>query len=323
MTQYIVRRLLVSIPVIFAIVLATFTLIHALPGGPFDTVGEKSMPEQMRLIMERRYGLDKPLYEQFFLYVKNLLQGDLGPMLRLRAQDVNDIVADSFPVSAQVGALAVILGFTVGIPAGIIAALGRNTWVDYSATFVAIAGVSVPNLVLGPLLILVFAVNLDWFPVAFWGAEPPFILGIFPKPTAEFWHHAVLPVLTLGSGSAAFITRLTRASLLEVMGEDYIRTARAKGLHDRVVVVGHALKNSLIPVATLLGPMLAGFLTGSLIVEQIFALNGMGRNFINSVGQREYFLLTGLTLIYAVMLITGNIFVDILYAWLDPRIRYD
>ena len=323
MTQYIIRRLLVSIPVIFAIVLATFTLIHALPGGPFDTVGTKAMPEQMRRIMERRYGLDKPLYEQFFLYVTNLLKGDLGPMLRLRAQDVNDIVADTFPVSAQVGSMAVILGFTIGIPAGVIAALGRNTWVDYSATFVAIAGVSVPSLVLGPLLILIFGVNLGWFPIAFWGAEPPFILGIFPKPTPEFWHHAVLPVLTLGSGSAAIVTRLTRASLLEVMGEDFIRTARSKGLRERAVVVGHALKNSLIPVATMLGPMLAGYLTGSLIVEQIFALNGMGRRFIGSVSQREYFLLTGLTLIYAVMLIMGNIFVDILYAWLDPRIRYD
>lgn len=323
MTQYIVRRLLVSIPVIFAIILATFTLIHALPGGPFDTVGTKAMPEQMRLIMERRYGLDKPLYEQFFLYLKNLFKGNLGPMLRLRAQDVNDIVADTFPVSAQVGAMAVVMGFLVGIPAGVIAALGRNTWVDYSATFVAIAGVSIPNLVLGPLLILIFGVTLDWFPIAFWGAEPPFILGIFPKPNLEFWHHAVLPVLTLGSGSAAFITRLTRASLLEVMGEDYIRTARAKGLRERVVIVSHALKNSLIPVATLIGPMLAGFLTGSLIVEQIFALNGMGRRFIHSVSEREYFLLTGLTLIYAVMLILGNIFVDILYAWLDPRIRFD
>ncbi len=323
MAQYILRRLLVSIPVIFAIILATFTLVHALPGGPFDTVGTKAMPEQMRRIMERRYGLDKPLYEQFFLYVKNLLTGDLGPMLRLRSQDVNDIVAETLPVSFQLGSMAIIVGFAVGIPAGIIAALGRNTWVDYSATFVAIAGVSVPNLVLGPLLILVFAVNLDWFPVAFWGAEPPFILGLFPKPTAEFWHHAVLPVLTLGSGSAAIVTRLTRASLLEVLGEDYVRTARAKGLRERVVIVGHALKNSLIPVATMIGPMLAGYLTGSLITEQIFALNGMGRRFVGSVGSREYFLLTSLTLIYGTMLIGGNILVDILYAWLDPRIRYD
>ncbi|OQY21320.1 MAG: hypothetical protein B6I34_07505 [Anaerolineaceae bacterium 4572_32.1] len=323
MARYIIRRLLVSIPVIFAIILATFTLVHALPGGPFDTVGEKSMPEQMRRIMERRYGLDKPLYEQFFLYIKNLLSGDLGPMMTLRSQDVNDIVAETFPVSIQLGMMAVILGFVIGIPAGVIAALGRNTIVDYSATFVAVAGVSIPSMVLGPVLILIFGVSLGWFPIAFWGSEPPFVLGLLPKPTPEFWHHAALPVLTLSSGSAAGIARLTRASLLEVLGEDYIRTARAKGLRERVVIVGHALKNSLIPVATMIGPMLAAYLTGSLITEQIFAINGMGRRFIGSVAQREYFLLTGLTLIYAVMLIAGNIFVDILYAWLDPRIRYD
>jgi len=323
MVQYVIRRLLFAIPVLFAVVLATFVLIHALPGGPFDTVGEKAMPEQMRLVMERRYGLDKPLYEQFFLYLGNLLKGDLGPMLRLRSQSVNDIVAETFPVSAQLGLLCVIWGFVIGIPAGIIAALKRNSIIDYGATFIAIVGVSVPSLVLGPVLILIFGVALGWFPIAFWGAEPPFILGVFPKPDANFWHHAVLPMLTLGSGSSAIIARMTRASLLEVLGEDYIRTARAKGLRERVVIIVHALKNSLIPVTTLLGPMLAGYLTGSLVTEQIFALNGMGRRLISSVSQREYFLLTGLTLIYGVMLILGNIMVDVLYAWVDPRIRFD
>lgn len=323
MIQYVIRRLLMAIPVLFAVVLATFVLVHALPGGPFDAVGEKAMPEQIRLVMERRYGLDKPLYEQFFLYVGNLLKGDLGPMMHLRSQTVNEIVSETFPVSFQLGMMCVTVGFVIGIPAGIIAALKRNTPIDYGATFVAIAGVSVPSLVLGPVLILIFGVALDWFPIAFWGAEPPFILGIFPKPTAEFWHHAVLPVLTLGSGTSALIARLTRASLLEVLGEDYIRTARAKGLRERVVIAVHALKNSLIPVVTLLGPMLAGYLTGSLVTEQIFALNGMGRRLISSVAQREYFLLTGLTLIYGVMLIFGNIMVDVLYAWVDPRIRFE
>jgi oligopeptide transport system permease protein len=219
--------------------------------------------------------------------------------------------------------LCVIWGFVIGIPAGIVAALKRNTIIDYGATFIAIVGVSVPSLVLGPVLILIFGVALEWFPIAFWGAEPPFILGVFPKPDANFWHHAVLPMLTLGSGSSAIIARMTRASLLEVLGEDYIRTARAKGLRERIVIIIHALKNSLIPVTTLLGPMLAGYLTGSLVTEQIFALNGMGRRLIGSVSQREYFLLTGLTLIYGVMLIMGNIMVDVLYAWVDPRIRFD
>jgi oligopeptide transport system permease protein len=323
MTQYIIRRLLVALPVMFAIILATFILIQALPGGPFDTVGVKSMPEHMRRIMERRYGLDKPLYEQFWRYLISLLQGDLGPMLRLRSQTVNDVVAETFPVSIQLGLMAMVVGFSVGIPAGVVAALGRNTIVDYSATFVAVAGVSIPNMVLGPVLILIFGVALKWFPIAFWGSEPPFILGFLPKPTATFWHHAVLPVLTIGSGSAAGIARLTRASLLEVLGEDYIRTARSKGLREQVVIIGHALKNSLIPVATVLGPFLAAVLTGSLIVETIFALNGMGRRFVGAVADREYFLLTSLTLIYSVMLILGNILVDVIYAWLDPRIRFD
>lgn len=323
MTKYILRRLLFSIPVLFAMILATFLLIQALPGGPFDTVGERAMPEQMRLLMERRYGLDRPLPEQFFNYLKNLLQGELGPMLRLPSQTVNDIVAQTFPVSIQLGILSMMVGFGLGVPLGIIAALRHNTIVDHTATFFAVAGVSVPSLVLGPLLILIFGVNLQWLPIAFWGADPPFILGFLPKPTAEFWLHAVMPVITLGTGGAAGIARLTRAGLLEVLNEDYVRTARAKGLRERVVIIVHALKNSLIPVATILGPYLAGIITGSFITEQIFALNGMGRSFVGSVNSREYFLLTSLNLIYGALLIGGNLMVDILYAWLDPRIRFD
>jgi ABC-type dipeptide/oligopeptide/nickel transport system permease component len=176
-------------------------------------------------------------------------------------------------------------------------------------------------LVLAPLLILVFGVYLDWFPIAFWGADPPFILGIFPTPTLEFFQHAAMPTIALGTGISASIARLTRAGLLDVLGEDYIRTARAKGLSERMVITVHALKNSMIPVATILGPLLAAVLTGTFVVEQIFALNGLGRHFVNSVAQREYFLLTGISLIYGLFLVAGNLFVDILYAWLDPRIR--
>ncbi len=325
MTTYIIRRLLVSIPVIFFMVLATFLLVQAMPGGPFDSVGQRAMPEHIRLLLERRYGLDDPLYVQFGRYFFNLLQGDLGPMLRERSQTVNDVVAQTFPVSFQLGTLSMILGFAIGIPAGVIAALRHNSVVDYSATFLAVLGVSIPNLVLGPLLIVIFAVELKWFPVAFWGADPPFLLGLFPREpfSVRFWHHAIMPVFALGTGMAALIARLTRAGLLDVLDQDYIRTARAKGLRERAVVVVHALKNSLIPVVTLLGPLMAGAVTGSLVVEQIFALNGMGRRFVGSVGQREYFLLTSLTLIYGVLLILGNLLVDIMYAWLDPRIRYD
>jgi ABC-type dipeptide/oligopeptide/nickel transport system permease component len=219
--------------------------------------------------------------------------------------------------------MQMLMAFVIGIPAGIFAALKRNSWIDYSATFIAVLGVSINNIVLGPVLILIFGVWLKVLPIAFWGAEPPWILGFLPKPTIDFWRHAVLPVFTLGTAMSASIARLTRASLLEVMMSDYIRTARAKGLKERAVIIRHALKNSLIPVATTLGPLLAGVLTGTFVVEQIFALNGMGRQFIMSIEQREYFLLSSLTLIFSIMLVLGNLFVDVMYAWLDPRIRYD
>lgn len=323
MFRFIIRRLLMAIPVIFLIVLATFILVHSMPGGPFDAVGMRVMPEQTKLILERRYGLDQPLHQQFFQYLWNLLQGDFGPMFRQPSQTVNDIIAQTFPVSIQLGTLSVIVAFTMGIPIGIIAALNHNTPLDYTATFVAVVSRSIPSLVLGPVLIYVFAVGLDWFPIAFWGADPPFFLGVFPKFNKQFWMHAILPVFSLGTGMAAGIARLTRAGLLEVLSSDYIRTARAKGLRERVVIIVHALKNSLIPVVTTLGPMLAAIMTGAFITETIFALNGMGRRFVDSIGQREYFLQTSLVLIYGILLISGNLIVDILYAWFDPRIRYD
>ena len=323
MTKYIIRRILLALPVVFLMVLATFVLVHAMPGGPFDAIGQRAMPEHIRINLERKYGLDKPLYEQFFSYLFNLLKGDFGPLFREPAQNVNDVIAQTFPVSIQLGLMAVALGFTIGIPMGIIAALKHNSIIDYGATFIAVVGVSVPNLVLGPILIYTFGVTLDWLPIAFWGSDPPFILGFLPKPTIEFWRHAVMPVFAIGTGMAAAIARLTRAGLLEVLSSDYIRTARAKGLRERVVIIIHALKNSLIPVATILGPLLANAVTGSFIVEQIFALNGMGRRFVNSIGQREYFLQTSLVLVYGVILISGNLLVDVIYAWLDPRIRYD
>jgi ABC-type dipeptide/oligopeptide/nickel transport system permease component len=323
MITYIFRRVLISIPVIFLIILVTFLLVQAMPGGPFDTVGTKAMPEYMRRIMEERYGLNEPVSVQFFNYFGNLLKGDLGPMLRLRSQTVNDIVSETFPVSFQLGAMSLILGFGIGIPAGILAALKHNTLIDYSATFIAVISASIPNLVLGPILILVFGVWLGWFPIAFWGAEPPFVLGFLPRLSADFWTHAVLPVFALGTAYAAGIARLTRAGLLETLDSDYIRTARAKGLRERVIIVVHALKNSLIPVVTIVGPLLAGAVTGAFITETIFALNGMGRQFVQSINAREYFLQTSLVLIFGVLLIAGNLLVDILYAWLDPRIRYD
>lgn len=323
MLRFIIRRVLIAIPTILLVILATFVLVQAMPGGPFDAVGQKAMPEHIRIILERRYGLDKPLYEQFARYVLNIFKGDFGPMFRQPGQSVSDIIGQTFPISIQLGSMSLVLGFAFGIPIGIIAALNHNGIIDYVMTFLAVVTISIPVLVLAPLLIYVFAVQLDWFPVAFWGAHPPFFLGFIPRIDQEFVSHAVLPVFTLGTGSAAAIARLTRAGLLEVLSSDYIRTARAKGLRERIVIVVHALKNSLIPVVTILGPLLAGLLTGAFVTETMFAINGIGRRFVLSIGEREYFLQTSLVLLYGLLLIGGNLLVDIMYAWVDPRIRYD
>ena len=323
MLRYIIRRLLIAIPVVLLVILATFVLVHSMPGGPFDAVGMKAMPEHIKIVMERRYGLDKPLYEQFANYVFNILKGDFGPMFRQPSQTVRDIIGQTFPVSIQLGLSAIIVGFTLGIPIGIIAALNHNSWLDYTVTFFAVLFRSIPAIVMAPLLIYVFAVQLDWFPVAFWGASPPFFLGFIPRIDGEYIMHAFLPVTAIGTGMAAAIARLTRAGLLEVLSSDYIRTARAKGLRERAVIVIHALKNSLIPVVTILGPLVAALITGSFVIELMFAINGMGRRFVTSIQAREYFLQTSLVLLYGFILIMANLLVDVMYAWVDPRIRYD
>ncbi|MGQ9555267.1 MAG: ABC transporter permease [Anaerolineae bacterium] len=323
MTPYIIRRLLWSIPVLLALLLAVFLLMHAIPGGPFDFAGDKSLPESTVRNLERLYGLDKPLHEQFISYISAIiLHGDLGPSFRQRGRTVNDIVGESLPISAQLGIMAIGLALLIGIPAGIIAALNHNRAPDYAASFFAILGVSIPALVMGPLLYWLFALKLGWLPVALWGAERPFILGFIPIPTAKFIKHAILPVLALGTGLSASIARLTRASLLQVIREDYIRTAKAKGLRERLVIVRHALKNSLIPVVTVLGPMFAAIVTGTVVIEAIFGIPGMGKYFVQGISNRDYPLIMGVTLVYAVILVFANLAVDITYAWLDPRIRF-
>ncbi len=307
MLQYVIRRILWSIPVLLALTAAIFFLMKAIPGGPFDFNGDKTIPTSVRENLERKYHLDEPLWQQYLRFLGDLAQGDLGPSFRYRGRSVNDIVKDTLPISAQLGALALILALFIGIPAGVLAALKQNTWIDYTSTFIAVIGISIPNMVLGPILILIFALWLGWLPAALWGTPA----------------RAVLPVITLGTALSAGIARLTRASLLQVIREDYIRTAKAKGLKDRLIVIRHALKNGLIPVVTVLGPLLAAILTGTFVVEQIFGIPGMGKHFVTSVGNRDYPLVMGVTLIYAVALVIANLLVDIVYGWLDPRIRYD
>lgn len=327
MGKFLIRRILMALPVLLLIIFVSFVVIRATPGGPFDMAGEgRRVPQNVIDGLNRQYGLDQPILGQFVNYLGALVKLDFGPSLGRASlgEPVSEIIARGLPVSMQVGVFSVILGFTLGIPLGVLAAIYHNTIIDYGATFLAVLGTSIPNLVLGPLLIIVFAVSLDWLPVAdvngVWRSTISNPSVIF---TWDYISLAILPVFALGTGMVAGIARLTRASLLQVMREDYIRTARAKGLKERVVIYGHALKNALIPVATILGPLLAAVLTGSFIIEQIFNIPGIGDEFVESVASRDYNLLVGVTIVYSVFLIAGNILVDVMYTWLDPRIRFD
>jgi len=314
MGRYIARRLFWTVPVLFFIAVVTFSLAHALPGGPFDK--EKALPAEIIANLEKHYGLDQPLWKQFTDYLgvtrkpngeyEGLLQGKFGPSFTSRSRTVNDIMAAHLPVSATLGVLALLISVGIGLPLGVLAALKQNTIYDYMGMGIAIFGVSVPNIVLGPLLIWIFALTLNWVPVAGWG-----------KPS-----QMIMPAIALGLPQSAIIARLTRASMLQVIREDYIRTARAKGLSERAVMVKHAMKNAFIPVATVLGPIFAAVTTGSFIVEQIFAIPGLGKYFIVSIGNRDYPVVMGAILLYAIFLVVANLVVDITYAFLDPRIRY-
>jgi oligopeptide transport system permease protein len=312
------------IPVLIGISIATFVMARALPGGPFDFAGDRTIPASVVANLERKYHLDWPVWKQYLGWAWDLIRGDLGPSYHYRSLTVNDIIKQTFPISFQLGVLSLLLGLIIGIPAGTISALRHNTGIDYTASFLAILGVSIPNIVLAPFLMWLFALKLDLLPVARWGADyTDFYLGIIPPFTTKFWSHAVLPSFALGTGYSAVIARLTRGSLLQVIREDYIRTARAKGLRERVVIIIHAMKNALIPVVTILGPLFAAVVTGTFVVEQIFGIAGMGSHFIDSVNNRDYPVVMGTILFYSVLLVIANLAVDITYAWLDPRIRYE
>ncbi len=305
MFRYVIRRLLWMIPVLFFISVITFALAHAVPGGPFDR--EKRLPAEIIANLEKYYGLDQPVWKQYVDYMNRaVLHLDFGPSYKSRTRRVNDIFRDHLPISAQLGLVSLVLALGIGVPLGILAALKQNSIWDYVSMGLAIFGVSVPAIVFGPLLILLFALTLGWLPVAGWGTPAKM----------------VMPALALGVRESAIIARLTRASMLQVIREDYIRTARAKGLAERAVMVRHALKNAFIPVATILGPMFAALVTGTFVVEQIFAIPGMGKYFITSITNRDYPVVMGTILLYAVFLILANLAVDLTYAFLDPRIRY-
>jgi ABC-type dipeptide/oligopeptide/nickel transport system permease component len=377
MQRFILRRILWNIPVLLLISIVVFGVMQVVPGGPFSaSASGRPVPPEIRANMEAKYGLDKPVWQQYLSYMNRLLlHFDFGPSLRNPARTVNQMLfgdnymvqvlreqlratfgvkassmtfadppsvfdssallirtngevvgyiditwADRFQaisrlvtlapvmVSAQVGLVSIGLALLIGVPLGIVSALKQNSWVDYVAMFISMLGVSIPNFLLGIGLILIFALGLGWLPTYGWGDD---------------WKQVIMPAITLGTGGMAFIARLTRASMLEVIRADYIRTARAKGLNERVVVIRHALKNSLIPITTVLGPLMAAWLTGSFLVEWVFSIGGIGKFFVSSVTNRDYTLIMGTIMIYSIALVMFNLLVDIAYGFIDPRIRFD
>lgn len=303
MLRYILHRLLSSLVVLLAIITITFLLMHAIPGGPFT--GEKNLSPTVKKNIEERYRLNDPLWQQYRDYIVHLASFDLGPSFKYEGRTVNSIIQESFPVSLQLGSLSIILAVLFGIPAGAIAALRQNSWQDYLTMLLATLGVSVPGFVFATLLIYLFAIKLQWLPAALWNG-----------PT-----HMILPALALASQPTAFIARLTRSSLLEVLAQDYIKTARAKGLSQTAILFRHALKNALIPVITYLGPMAASIITGSFVIENIFAIPGLGRHFVTSIYNRDYTVILGITVFYSALVILFNLLVDLIYPLLNPRIQ--
>lgn len=301
--QLIARRILTAIPVLWIIATLTFLLVRIVPGGPFDA--EKNLPPEIVANIKAKYHLDKPACVQYLLYMNRLIHGDLGVSYKYVNRSVNDILADTFPVSLQLGFMALLLAITAGVPLGTFAAIERGKWPDHTAMFLTTIGVSVPAFVVGAILILVFGIWLKLLPVALW----------------ESGKHMILPAVTLAFSPAAYIARLTQASVLEMLERDWVRTARSKGLSAQRTIIKHVLRNALVPVVTVLGPLTAILITGSFVVEYVYAVPGMGRFFITAVTNRDYDLIIGTTLIFAVLLIAANMTVDIIYQFLDPQLE--
>ena len=303
MLKYVVKRVFLAIITLLIICAITFFAMNAIPGGPFD--GEKAISEEVRAALERRYNLDKPVPEQFVLYMKNLLQGDFGISLKT-GREIKTVIGESFVVSAKLGGMAVVVAVILGVIFGSIAALTRNHLPDRLIIFFSTLLTSLPSFVLGTLLLLVFCVKLGWIPV--WSVDN---------------RNYVLPVISLAAYPMAYITRLTKTSMLDVMGQDYVRTARAKGVSTLKVIFKHTLRNALIPVITYVGPMTASILTGSLVVEQIFTIGGLGAKFVDGITNRDYTLIMGTNIFLAVLMVTVNLITDIVYKLIDPRIKLD
>lgn len=305
MIKYVIKRLFASVLTIFVVISLTFFLMRFMPGGPFDS--EKTPSPAIKANLEAKFGLNKPILEQYKIYLVNLTKGELGPSMKYEGRSVQWVIGYSFPASAKLGAIAVVLSVAVGVALGILSALKQGKWQDSVCMLLATIGVTVPSFVIASLLIYVFAVKAK----------------LLPATGFKDWRYYIMPSIALAGYSIAFITRLTRSRLLDVLRQDYIRTAKAKGLSKNAVILKHALRNSLIPVVTYLGPLIAGVLTGSFVIEKIFAVPGLGREFVTSVSNRDYTTVLGVTIFYSTFLILCNFVVDVLYVVIDPRIKLE
>jgi oligopeptide transport system permease protein len=303
MLTFLLKRLFHGLAVIWVVATLTFILLRIAPGGPFDR--ERKLPPEVLANIEAKYHLDEPLSKQYLRYLTGILHLDLGPSYKYLDRGVKEIISDTLPTSVLLGLLALVFALVVSFPTGLIAAYFRNSWIDRFALLTATLGISVPHFILGALLIWLFALQLGWLQAGRW------------DNTASM----ILPTVTLGAAPAAYIAALLRSTLIDALGEDFIRTARAKGLREGAVLFKHALRNSMVPVLTVMGPLTAALLTGSFVVEYVFAIPGMGRFFITAVTDRDYPLIMGVTLVYTVLLVGANFLVDLFYAYVDPRIR--
>ncbi len=309
MLRYAIERLIWLVPTLLAMALVTFLVMHATPGSPLDPQAPNAnpLPPELQKNLAEKYGLDKPLHIQFITFVSNAVRLDFGFSYQYKSRTVAEIIGNTFPVSLQLGTLAFLFAVVIGITLGAVAAMRQNSWIDYLCVLITTLGVSLPNFVIGILFILLFCITLQWFPMVGW--DTPM--------------HWVLPTITLSLGPLAIIARYTRSSVLDVIRSDYVRTAQAKGLGDRMIITRHILKNALIPVVTILGPIFAAIGTGSFFVEALYSVPGMGKFFVSSMSSRDYNMIMAVILLYGVFLGIMNLFVDLIYGWLDPRIRFD
>ncbi len=306
MLSYALKRFIGAWPTLLILIALAFFMIRAAPGGPFDA--ERSLPAEVEANLRAAYHLDEPLIQQFGRYLLNLVKGDFGPSFQYKDYTVTELIMTGFPVSLKLGGLAMLLAIMVGVTVGAIAALRQNSWLDHAVMSASMTGISIPNFVMAPLLILLFAIYLGWLPAGGLGDGSPANL--------------VLPVISLALPQIAYISRLTRGSMIEVLRSNFVRTARAKGLPERVVLLRHAMKPALLPVISYLGPATAAVITGSVVIEQIFGVPGLGRYFVQGALNRDYTLVMGVVVFYGVLIIVFNLLVDLLYALLDPRVKY-